>query len=312
MTDIIYHEIFLEHDTGDHPECAARLTSIVGHLMRTGVWEAVRVRPPRLASIQDLLTVHTEPYVFEVERAAKEGGRYLDPDTVVSPRSFEVARYAAGGVLSAVDAVMLGEAPNVLCLVRPPGHHAGPDRAMGFCLFNNVAIAARYVQQKHQQKNVLIVDWDVHHGNGTQEVFYRDPTVFYFSLHRRPFYPGTGSSSETGEGPGRGTTLNRPLGMKTDRGTYLKTFASGLAQAVSGFRPDFVLISAGFDSAGDDPIGGLALRPEDFGTLTESVMAVADEHCRGRLVSVLEGGYNLSTLGPAVEQHLLGLMRARG
>jgi len=308
-TCLVYHDIFLEHDTGDHPECAGRLQAIVSHLHHRKLLDELRLLDPRCVSIEDLLLVHDERYVFEVERMCTEGGGYLEPETVVSPRSFEVARYAVGGVLAAVDAVMVGDAANALCLVRPPGHHARRDQAMGFCIFNNVAVAARYLQVKHEQPNILIVDWDIHHGNGTQESFYRDASVFYFSVHRWHFYPGSGSVEEVGRDAGRGMTLNKPVLLPEGRNAFLSAFQEGLKETLSRFKPDFILISAGFDGYEADPLAGMGLQMGDFKRMTDLVVAEADKRCRGRLVSVLEGGYDLRDLGACVEQHVLGLLR---
>jgi acetoin utilization deacetylase AcuC-like enzyme len=215
---------------------------------------------------------------------------------------------AVGGVQSAIDAVMEGRIKNAFCAVRPPGHHALKDRAMGFCFFNNVAIAAKYIQNQHRLSKVLVVDWDVHHGNGTQAIFYDDPTVFYFSAHQSPFYPGTGGADEKGEGKGLGFTLNVPLPAGSGDAEYLKAFEERLKPAAAAFQPDFVLISAGFDSARDDLLGRMNLTPGGYAQLTRIVKAIAEQHCRGRLVSVLEGGYNLEALAASVEAHLRVLM----
>ena len=308
MTHLIYDDIYLEHDTGNHPESAGRLRSIMGHLEHSKLIEEVTMLEPRCASIEDLLLVHDGRYVFEIERICKEGGGELDPDTVVSAKSFDVARTAVGGVEVAIDAVMMGYADNALALVRPPGHHARRDQAMGFCIFNNVAIGARYVQVKHKQPRVLIIDWDVHHGNGTQEIFYRDKTVCYFSVHRWPYYPGSGTREERGQEEGRLTTINRPVELAGGRNAFLNAFREGLAEALGTFTPDFILISAGFDAYENDPVGGIGLQMGDFKYMTDLVVEAAQKHCRGRLVSVLEGGYDLIDLGRCVEQHLLGLL----
>ncbi len=308
MTHLVYDDIYLAHDTGQHPECAGRLRAILSYFHHSKLIDELKLLAPRAATIEDLMLVHDGRYVFEVERACREGVRQLDPDTVISRHSFEVARMAAGGVQVAVDAVMMGYADNALALVRPPGHHARRDQAMGFCLFDNVAIAARYLQVKHKQPRVLIVDWDVHHGNGTQETFYRDASVFYFSVHRWPFYPGSGTAQECGQEEGRGTTLNRPISIAEGRNAFLTAFQEGLAEALSRFAPDFILISAGFDGYEGDPVGGIGLQMGDFKYMTDLVVAAAEKHCRGRVVSVLEGGYDLVDLGRCVEQHVLGLL----
>lgn len=247
-----------------------------------------------------------------VKGLSAKGYRPLDPDTWVSPRSYEVARLAVGGVLAAVDAVMEGRAHNAFAAVRPPGHHALPERAMGFCLFHNVAIGARYAQGRYGLRRALIIDWDVRHGNGTQEIFYEDPEVLYFSTHQYPHYPGTGAAGETGEGRGIGTTLNVPLQAGSGDPEILKAFREKLLPAAKGFRPDFIFISAGFDAHREDPLGGLAVSTGGFSRLTELVRGIAEEECGGRLVSALEGAYTLSSLSASVAAHLLALMSPRG
>jgi acetoin utilization deacetylase AcuC-like enzyme len=239
--------------------------------------------------------------------AARGGGR-LDPDTAVSPASFDVARLAAGAACDAVDRVLAGEDKTALCLVRPPGHHALPERAMGFCLFSNVAIAASVARDEHGLDRVMIVDWDVHHGNGTQDVFYTDEQVGFFSAHRWPFYPGTGDTDETGTGAGLGATVNLPIAFGTPRQAYRKSFANDLEKFAARFRSQLILVSAGFDSHRADPIGSLGLEVEDFAELTKIVRDVASVHADGRVVSVLEGGYNPPVLAECVDAHLRGLM----
>ena len=231
------------------------------------------------------------------------------PDTPISEDSYDAALAAAGGVLAAVDAVMEGRIRNAFCAVRPPGHHSLPNQAMGFCLFNNVAIAARYLQKKHGVAKVLIVDWDVHHGNGTQEVFYDDPTVLYFSVHRYPFYPMTGSKAERGAGDGLGFIINVPLPAGTGDAEYRKAFREILMPKAMDFDPDFVLVSAGFDAHEDDPLGGMEVSSEGFAEMSRLVKQIADRCCEGRLVSVLEGGYDLEGLADSVEAHLRVLMQ---
>ena len=307
---LVYSDIYLAHETGDHPECPERLRAIVAHLQQSGTWDKCRVFEPRAADVEDLLMVHTESHVFRVQRFCHEGKRYLDPDTVVCPASFDVARAAVGGVFVAIDQVMLREVDRAMALVRPPGHHAGADRARGFCLFNNIALGARYAQRRHGLKRVLIVDFDVHHGNGTQDIFEEDDSVFYFSMHRWPFYPGTGAAERKGTGRGKGFTFNLPLAATTDRETTVSLFEQSLADVAERFTPDIVLVSAGFDAYADDPIAGLGLQPRDFRAMTAAIVALADKACRGRVVSTLEGGYDLKALGPCVEQHLKAMMES--
>jgi acetoin utilization deacetylase AcuC-like enzyme len=226
----------------------------------------------------------------------------------VSSESYDVARLAAGAAIAGVDEVMKAEGETAFALVRPPGHHATPGRAMGFCLFNNAAIAARYAQSRYGVETILIVDWDVHHGNGTQDIFYSDASVFYFSTHQYPFYPGTGSSGERGAGKGEGYTLNIPLSEGTGAPAHREAFAAGIKQIEKHFHPDLVIVSAGFDARRGDPLGGLMLEDRDFSEMTKTVMGVAERYGAGRVVSILEGGYNLNLLGGTVRSHLAALM----
>ncbi len=231
-------------------------------------------------------------------------------DTDITPNSREVASHAVGGVLNAVDAVLTGAARNAFCAVRPPGHHATAHRGMGFCLFNNVAIAARHAQKKHGVERVLIVDWDVHHGNGTQDIFYKDPSVFFFSSHQWPLYPGTGRADETGEGAGQGMTMNFPFPAGAGRVEILGAVQNSLVPAMEHFRPGLVLISAGFDSRIGDLLGRFTLNDQDFVDLTQAVMQIAGRHAKGRVVSLLEGGYSLGGLATAAAAHVGALMSA--
>jgi acetoin utilization deacetylase AcuC-like enzyme len=245
-----------------------------------------------------------------VAALAQRGGGRLDSDTVVSPASFDVAQLAAGAACDAVDRVLAGDDKTALCLVRPPGHHAIPERGMGFCLFNNIAVAASVALSEHQLDRVLIVDWDVHHGNGTQDTFYADGRVGFFSIHRWPFYPGTGAVDETGTGDGLGATRNLPIQFGTPRARYMDTFRRELENFATRIRPQLVLVSAGFDSHRTDPIGSLGLEVEDFANLTKIVTDVAAAHAGGRIISMLEGGYNPPVLAECVESHLRGLLAA--
>jgi acetoin utilization deacetylase AcuC-like enzyme len=262
----------------------------------------------RQATDDEIALCHGRGYISAVRQDVAAGASALRTgDTAISERSLEVALEAVGGVLNAVDAVMNGEARNAFCAVRPPGHHATPNRGMGFCIFNNVAVAARYAQQSHGAGRILIADWDVHHGNGTQDCFYDDGTVLFMSTHQSPWYPGTGPAQETGEGKGRNTTMNRPFAAGAGRAEILGSFREDLRRAADGFKPDLVLISAGFDSRLGDPLGGFTLTDRDFGDLTATMMEIAGEHSGSRLVSVLEGGYSLEGLAAAVAAHVRGL-----
>jgi acetoin utilization deacetylase AcuC-like enzyme len=308
MTLLYYDPQFLEHDTGrGHPERAERLRQIVLQLESSGLMAECE-RPTWEAATQSQLEcVHEPGQLEQVKAIAARGGGRLDPDTVVSPASYEAARLAAGAACDAVARVINGESKTALCLVRPPGHHALPHRAMGFCLFNNLAIAANVARRDHGLDRVLIVDWDVHHGNGTQDTFYADSQVGFFSCHRWPFYPGTGAADETGVGAGLAATVNVPVAFGTSRDDYIANFRRHLETFAARIRPQLVLISAGFDCHAADPIGSLGLESEDFATLTKIVRDIAGVHAGGRIVSTLEGGYNVKALAECVEIHLRGL-----
>jgi len=307
-----YHPCFLQHDTGaGHPERPQRLTAILEHLKSTDLWTRLRLIDPQPVERSVLELVHPRPYIELIERACREGPTPLDPDTVVSPGSWEAALRAAGAVIQAIDQVTQGAVAAAFCAVRPPGHHALADRAMGFCLFNNVAIGARYAQARHGLSRTLIVDWDVHHGNGTQAIFYDDPTVLYFSTHQYPFYPGTGAKSESGEGRGAGLTINVPLPAGSGDAELIRAFEEELLPKALEFKPQLVLISAGFDAHRDDPLAGLNATEAGYAKLTELVLEIAQACCPDRIVSVLEGGYHLEALGRSVEAHLRALMEQR-
>ena len=262
----------------------------------------------RPATPERIVRVHTTEYVDELLTFANAGGGYIEQDTVVSPFSYDVALMAGGAVCDAVERVVRLEDKNAFCLVRPPGHHALTEQAMGFCLLNNVAIGARVATEEFGLQRILIVDWDVHHGNGTQAIFWEDPKVAYFSIHRSPFYPGTGDSSEAGGGQGLGTTKNLPIRFGTSRAEQLDLFERELNAFADGFRPELILISAGFDAHKEDPIGSLGLETEDFAAMTRIVVDIAGNHADGKIVSVLEGGYNPIALAASIEVHLRELV----
>ena len=309
MVLLYYDPLFLEHDTGRHPERAERLVQVMRHLERTGL-DRRCVRPKFApAAASQLLTVHQSDHVAAIKAYCEQGGGRIEEDTVCSPRSYDAATLAAGAVCDAVDRVIQGEGPRALCLVRPPGHHALAAAPMGFCLFNNVAVAARRAVQVHGLNRVLIVDWDVHHGNGTQAMFWEDPQVGFLSIHRWPFYPGTGRRDETGTGDALGTKANLPVEFGTSRAAYLAQFTQALEQLASKLRPELILVSAGFDAHRDDPVGSLGLETEDFAPLTQAVLEVANQYAGGRLVSVLEGGYNTGILAGCVALHLEELLK---
>ena len=263
------------------------------------------------ASDRWITEIHAPQYLETLRAHSPESGRiFLDPDTSMSPGSLRAAYLAAGGALKASDAIMAGGVDHAFCAVRPPGHHAEANRAMGFCLFNNVAIATRYLQRHHGTKRILIVDWDVHHGNGTQHSFYGDPSVLFFSTHQYPYYPGTGRATESGEGDGTGLTINVPMAPGQGDQEYQEVFERVLVPAADAFRPEFVIISAGFDAHKDDPLAGMALTERGYAGLTDIVARLARRHSRGRLLSCLEGGYNLPALAASVEQHVSALLAA--
>jgi len=309
-TGFVYHDLYLEHKTTPgHPESPRRLTAIIKHLKASGVYAQLKHLTPTPAPLNWIETIHSPAYIERARQSCEQGEEYLDsPDVPISRKSYEAALMAAGGVLCAVDAVMQGEAKNAFCAVRPPGHHATRDMAMGFCIFNNVAIGTKYAQQKHRLSKVLIVDWDVHHGNGTQAAFYEDPSVLYFSTHQYPFYPGSGSEAEKGRGKGLNHTINVPLPAGSGDTEYINAFEQRLRPAAIAFSPDFVFVSAGFDAHEHDTLGGMRVTTEAYGKLSRIVKQIAEQCCKGRLVSVLEGGYGLEGLAASVEAHLRVLM----
>jgi acetoin utilization deacetylase AcuC-like enzyme len=311
-TGLVYHPAYLEHDMGaGHPESPNRLCAIMERLEEGGTAARLVRIEPRPAEDMWITQVHTPGYVASLNRAAPATGRVsLDPDTSMSPGSLTAAYLAAGGALAAVDAIMDGQVNHVFCAVRPPGHHAEAGRAMGFCLLNNVAIAARYIQKKCGFTRVLIVDWDVHHGNGTQHSFEDDPSVLFFSTHQYPHYPGTGRGTERGKGVGEGFTINVPMEAGEGDDDYRAVFQNVLVAAADDFKPEFVIISAGFDAHKDDPLASMGLTEAGYAELTEIVAEIANRHANGRVLSSLEGGYNLTALAASVEAHVKALLNA--
>jgi len=306
---LVYHPACIGHDTGPgHPERPERLAAIRRHLEAVGLWDELEVIEPIPCPRAALLRVHPEEHLDRVRRACLEAPGWLDPDTPVSTGSWDAALLSAGGAIAACDAVAAGRAGAAFVATRPPGHHAEADRAMGFCLFNNVAVAARHLQAERGLERVFILDWDVHHGNGTQHLFEDDDTVFYFSTHQYPFYPGTGARAERGHGRGAGFTLNVPMPAGSGDDAYLEVFRDRLLPALEGFRPEFILISAGFDAHRDDPLANMRLTEAGYAALTTLVKEAADRLCGGRLVALLEGGYDLRALAASVEAHLRSLM----
>ena len=310
-TGLVYGEIYLKHDTGPHhPERPERLTAIIETLEAGGLLDKlVRIEPePAERSVLELC--HKPRYIDEFKMAVENSEPFLHrPECVLSPATFEVALCAVGGVLKGIDEVMEGRVRNCFCAVRPPGHHAGNYRAMGFCFFNNVAIAAKYLQKEHAVEKIVIIDWDAHHGNGTQYMFDKDPTIYFVSFHENPFscYPGTGKDSEIGHHQGKGFTQNFPMPAGAGEKEYLEAFEK-VELAMKKFRPQFVLVSAGFDAHTAEPSAHIDLTAEGYAELTRRVKTIAEVYAGGRLVSVLEGGYVLGALGESVEKHIRVLL----
>jgi len=309
MTTLFYsHPACLEHEPGaQHPEQPERLRAILEHLSMPS-YAALERRKAPIVDIEKLSQVHRSGYVdATLDAIPKEGRNFLDPDTAVSPGSREAALRAAGACVAAVDAVMSGDASNAFCAVRPPGHHAEADRAMGFCLFNNVAVAALHARAAHKLQRVAVVDFDVHHGNGTQSMFYADPDLFYGSTHQYPHYPGTGAREERGVA---GNIVNEPMPPGSGSAEFQIAMRDSLLPALDEFKPELVLISAGFDAHAADPLADIYLKEEDFAWVTEELVAIANTHCSGRVVSTLEGGYDLDALANSTGAHIAALMAA--
>jgi len=304
----VFHDDCLKHDNGaGHPERPDRLLAIQKRLAERGLLDRLLLLQPDEAPLDSLALVHDRAYIEAIRRACERAPVRLDPDTGVSPGSWRAALLSAGGALLGCDAVLAGKARSAFVCTRPPGHHAEAGRAMGFCLFNNIAVAARHLQRAHGLGRILIVDWDVHHGNGTQHMFESDPTVFYFSTHQFPFYPGTGSARETGSGRGAGFTLNYPMPAGSGDAEYIEVFQSVLCPEIDRVQPEAILISAGFDAHRDDPLAGMSLTEKGYAALTSILREAAGRHCDGRIISLLEGGYDLQALAASVEAHLLAL-----
>ena len=295
----VYDPVYLEHDTGQHPENAARLEAVMSRLEESSLKKRLYHIPPRPATVEELALVHHEEYIAYVRAVAKKGGGWLDPDTVVSPGSYKAALYAAGGLIRATEVVMT-EGGSAYGLVRPPGHHATATQAMGFCLFNNVAIAARYALKRFNLGRIAIIDFDVHHGNGTQDTFYNDPKVLYVSTHEFPLYPGTGGLEETGSGDAKGTTVNIPLPAGSGDGEYLQVFDEVIVPVVKRFSPELILVSAGYDGHWSDRLAMMDLSVTGYAKMVGIIKGLADELCQGHLVFTLEGGYNLEALAASV------------
>ena len=310
-TGFVYDDAFLKHDTGSgHPECQQRLQVTNAHLQSLDWFDCLVPLKAHRIDEAWLRTIHSKTYIKRAKKACEDGQSWLDSsDVSICRESFDISLLAAGAAVSLADKMIAGSLENGFVLARPPGHHAEQEQAMGFCLFNNVAILARYLQNRHGLGKILILDWDVHHGNGTQHSFEEDPSILYVSTHEYPYYPGSGAYSETGEGKGRGATLNCPMPAGSSDLDYELAFMQKILPAIDAFAPEFIIISAGFDAHVDDPLGHICLSTEFYRWMTWRLMEVAEKHCQGLIVSVLEGGYNLNALPLCVAEHLNVLAR---
>ncbi|HSF09454.1 MAG TPA: histone deacetylase [Nitrospirales bacterium] len=306
----VSHPAYERHEMGrSHPESPERLRAIRAQLESSGTWSRLHQVAPRRAERKWIELVHDSSYVESLERRSPSIGYVsLDPDTSMCPGTLEAAYLAVGGGLAAADAIMNHEIDQAFCAVRPPGHHAEADQAMGFCFLNTIAIAARYLQQQYGLQRIMIVDWDVHHGNGTQQAFYDDPAVLFFSTHQAPFYPGTGRATEIGAGQGKGLTINVPLSGGQGDEEYREIFQKVLVPAAEHFQPECILISAGFDGHRDDPLASMALTEQGYADMTTIVSKIAKKFASGRILSCLEGGYQLKALAGSVDRHLQALL----
>ncbi|MFH1214965.1 MAG: histone deacetylase [Pseudomonadota bacterium] len=311
---IISHPHYLLHDTGggEHPEGAERLVAIRRQLEKSSLFPSIQERTARPAGRADILAYHDESYLFRLEETALRGQTYIDhPDNQICFESFEAIMLSAGGSLAGIDLLEKGESDLVFCLVRPPGHHAERAMALGFCFVNNAVVAARYWQRRYGREKIAVIDWDAHHGNGIQDAFEEDPTVFYISIHEHPTFsfPGTGYAEEKGLGAGKGTTLNVPLPPGADDRAFLQAMSKQVEPALDAFRPERIIVSAGFDGHRLDDMSGLAYSTDLYGVIGEKMISLARKHCQGKILSILEGGYHLESLAAGVEQYLLGLAK---
>jgi len=305
ITGIVKDSRYLQHASGfSHPESPERLAAVYEMLDNPHMsWKYVEIEP-RAASHDEIAYVHTSSYIHYIAGTAGKNCVFLDSDTIAGAETYEIAKLAVGGLMNAIDGVMTGEMDNAFAFVRPPGHHAGPGNSAGFCVFNNVAVGAMHAIKKHGLKKILIVDWDLHHGNGTQKIFYSDRRVLYFSMHQYPYYPGTGGLHEIGDGQALGYTVNVPLRYGAVNGTFISAFRKILEPIALAYKPELILVSAGFDTYYQDPLGGMRVTPEGFAAMARVLLNIADQCCSGRVVSVLEGGYNVVGLARSAKATL--------
>ena len=313
-TAYIYDDIYLEHDTGgNHPECPERLIAINKHLKESSFYNDLIMLKPSPAGLPSVELIHSPSYIRQVQQSIQRGAPYLDSgDTVVGPRSFDAALMAVGGCLRACDALMTGEADNAFCAVRPPGHHAEREYAGGFCIFNNIAIAVRYLQNIYGLGRVAVVDWDVHHGNGTQHAFEKDDSVYYIRLHQYPHYPGSGAPQERGRDRGTGFTMNIPMASGSADKDYFDAFTNDIIPALENYEPECICISAGFDAHRADPLSGIRLSTDAYQVFTEKLMDLARRFCKKRIIIALEGGYHLEALANSVTRVVKTLVTYEG
>jgi len=297
----VYDPIYLQHDTGYHSENISRLTSTISYLEKTGTLAELVLLPPRAATVDEIATVHDRQYIAYLEYVARKGGAWLEVDTVMSAKSYDAAIYAAGGTIIAAEAVMDGKVNSSFALVRPPGHHATQDQAMGFCIFNNIAVAAKYVRTKYKLDRIAIIDFDVHHGNGTHDAFVSDPHVLYVSTHQYPHYPGTGKVEDIGIGEGKGTKVNIPLPAACGDTEYLTVFEKIIVPVTRRYQPQLIMVSAGYDLHWADELAQMQVTTTGFVGMVRIIKQLADELCGGRMAYVLEGGYNLEALSTSIK-----------
>ena len=303
-TGYISDPFYLKHKNEPHPENPGRLNAIQKNIESSKYYNNLTLIQPRKATVEDIAKVHGTGYIRSVEDSCRNGVRNLDADTVISSDSYQAALLSAGAGLEALDKILEGTVGNAFCAVRPPGHHAEQNKAMGFCLFNNVGVIARYAQDVKNIQKIFIFDWDVHHGNGTQHSFYKDSSIYYSSIHQYPFYPGTGGVDETGTGDGLGSNLNIPMRAYSYDTDYINAIEHKLIPVIQKFNPDLIIISAGFDAHENDPLAQINLSTDCYGKMTQKLMEIANDVCNGRILSMLEGGYDYSALADSVQLHV--------